>query len=81
MFATFHWDGKRSIYYELLQFQIKLSVFINTSINSFNLYNVSNEFERMKDRLMKCANLSVVFCKKDKKISFVLSIGKFSRMC
>lgn len=67
MFATFHWDGKRSIYYELLQFQIKLSISINISINSFNLYNVSNEFERMKDRLMKCKSFSCILQKRQKK--------------
>lgn len=50
MFVTFHWDGKKSMYYELFQFQIKLSVSINIaiSINSFNSYNVSNEFERKR---------------------------------
>lgn len=69
MFVTFHWDGKRSTYYELLQFQIKLLVFINTvtSINSFNSYNMSNEFERERSINEICQIFQLYFAKKTKK--------------
>lgn len=57
------------MYYELLQFQIKLSIFINTatSINSFNSYNVSNEFERERSINEIWQIFQLYFAKKIKK--------------